>query len=373
MNSLSRRRFIQILGASSACLISDLANSESLRNDPLHQNRLNSLSLKNATTLKSFSWNHTAMGTDCSILLALEDQRFAEMLANKCKKEISRLEQIFSLHLPGSTIRALNDSGCLRNPPPEFLELIEFAEILSEVSDGIFDITIQPLFKYFYYLTTLPDSSKVASLTQLIDYKSIVANESEITFLKPKMQITLNGIAQGFITDKITDLLKAHGIKNVLVNIGEFFALGVNNRPQTSLRESHPLPPHLSQSHYKKWSVGISNHKNQIEKVVDLENLAIATSAAYGTQFGLNNSMNHLINAKTLTCSDLNSSLSVISKSATLSDGLSTTLALTSKTGNSEITSTKRSTPHENILKKLRSHPKLKYSIDEIQLLNTKA
>ena len=40
------------------------------------------------------------------------------------------------------------------------------------------------------------------------------------------MAITLNGIAQGYITDKVGDLLRAAGFEHVLVNMGEQLAIG---------------------------------------------------------------------------------------------------------------------------------------------------
>ena len=38
------------------------------------------------------------------------------------------------------------------------------------------------------------------------------------------MSITLNGIAQGYITDKVTEILANFGISNTLVNMGEYIS-----------------------------------------------------------------------------------------------------------------------------------------------------
>ena len=51
-------------------------------------------------------------------------------------------------------------------------------------------------------------------------------NEDKIT-LHGNSSITLNGIAQGWITDKITDLLSNYGLNNTLVDFGENYALGL--------------------------------------------------------------------------------------------------------------------------------------------------
>ncbi|PTE15814.1 thiamine biosynthesis protein ApbE, partial [Cereibacter changlensis JA139] len=38
--------------------------------------------------------------------------------------------------------------------------------------------------------------------------------------------LTLNGIAQGFIADRVPELLKAEGVGDILVDTGELRALG---------------------------------------------------------------------------------------------------------------------------------------------------
>ena len=40
------------------------------------------------------------------------------------------------------------------------------------------------------------------------------------------MALTLNGIAQGYIADRVVALLRAEGLSDVLVNTGELRALG---------------------------------------------------------------------------------------------------------------------------------------------------
>ena len=48
----------------------------------------------------------------------------------------------------------------------------------------------------------------------------------KVRFALPGMAITLNGIAQGYITDRIATLLQDAGMGDVLLDIGEVRALG---------------------------------------------------------------------------------------------------------------------------------------------------
>ena len=47
-----------------------------------------------------------------------------------------------------------------------------------------------------------------------------------IALARPGMALTLNGIAQGFIADRVARLLQAEGLRGVLVDAGELRALG---------------------------------------------------------------------------------------------------------------------------------------------------
>ena len=50
------------------------------------------------------------------------------------------------------------------------------------------------------------------------------------------MQLTLNGIAQGYITDGIAGLLKRNGFGDVLVHLGESHAMGTKPGGEPSWR-----------------------------------------------------------------------------------------------------------------------------------------
>ncbi len=63
-----------------------------------------------------------------------------------------------------------------------------------------------------------------------VDQNAISIEDNEIRFLKPGRQITLNGVAQGYISDRVADLLKANGVEHVLVNLGEMVTIDDERR-----------------------------------------------------------------------------------------------------------------------------------------------
>ncbi len=55
----------------------------------------------------------------------------------------------------------------------------------------------------------------------ILDRGRLVADGTLDALLAPGMAVTLNGIAQGYATDRVADLLRAHGLATVLVHLGE--------------------------------------------------------------------------------------------------------------------------------------------------------
>ena len=60
----------------------------------------------------------------------------------------------------------------------------------------------------------------------VIDLDKVGFNRDRIAFARSGMALTLNGVAQGYTTDCVIDLLRAGGVTSALANIGEVRALG---------------------------------------------------------------------------------------------------------------------------------------------------
>src|SRR5262249_24429157 len=115
----------------------------------------------------------------------------------------------------------------------ELLSLIEQSRSFSELSHDAFDISVQPLWRlyeaHFWSRTAIqPDIlGKAHDVARaLVDYRQIDAGTAAIGFARPHMGITLNSLAQGYITDAVADLLRNEGYESAMVDLGEFRALG---------------------------------------------------------------------------------------------------------------------------------------------------
>ena len=292
----SRRRFLNILGASTTALIACPELS-------FGSNELNELS--------KHSWSGEVLGANAQMQLYGIGQKEGQQIISDCLNEISRLEKIFSLYRADSIICSLNRKGFFTDAPPELVAVLKSANELSELSGGLFDVSVQPLWKHLYYHSGAELNPKdITKLSGLIDYRNIVIQGNDIQFAKKGMQITLNGIAQGYITDCVRALLSTRGIAKALLQLGETFAIGNN-------QFGNP------------WRIGIEDpNTNQIAHTLELKDLAVATSGGYGTRFSQSAIAHHLLNPRTNSSPEYYSSLSVIADNATLADGLSTTLSL---------------------------------------------
>ncbi len=301
-NLPSRRRVIRLVAAASglglAGAIGVIAGRTSDTSDSLHR------------------WQGSALGADASLLIAGPDAARAEKLIALALAEIDRLERIFSLYRPDSALARLNEEGQLRNPPPELVILLQRAQQWSALTGGAFDVTVQPLWRlYRDHFSRAgadpagPSETAVTAARELVDYRALDVSAERIAFARPGMAMTLNGIAQGDITDRIADLLRAEGLRHSLIDLGEFRALS-----------SHPSG--------RPWKVGVKDpHKAEsLLTKVDLTDRALATSATTGTRFDSLGRHHHLFDPGSGRPSRGLVSASVIARRARDADAFSTAL-----------------------------------------------
>ncbi len=294
---LGRRRFIRILASSSSLLLPQFSFGE---NKPANS--------------RIRHWNNIVLGTNGKISLYGNNEDQANATFNECLKEIIRLEKLFSLFDQTSAVSKLNKFGYLTNPPPEFVYLIKKAIKFSVLTSGAFDISIQPLWKYysewFQNNDSPPPKNEVHTLKNLIDYRKIHVSENIVSFDQDDMAISFNGIAQGYITDKISKLLKNKGYEHVLVELGEKYAIG-----------SHPSK--------SPWQIGIKHPKeNGLMEIIPINNRALATSGGYGTPFEPSSKYHHILNPNNGNSPNHVLSSSVLAPTALEADALSTAFSI---------------------------------------------
>lgn len=263
-------------------------------------------------------WQGMAMGAPASLTLHHGgDAANAQAALKATLAEVSRLEAMFSLFRADSLICALNRSGRLDHAPAEFVALLRTALDMAAASDGVFDPSIQPLWRlYFDHFVTgghtqPPAADQVAQARALVDWRGIQLAGNNVTLARDGMGLSLNGMAQGFITDCCTAVLRRHGFNHMLVDMGEPRAAAA--KPDGSA-----------------WHIGLADPREPSRAVhtVSVRDQAVATSGGYGTRFDEGGRFTHLINARSGQTAPAFESVTVVAPTATQADALSTALAL---------------------------------------------
>lgn len=299
---ISRRRFIKI----AACSTSFVAAGSLFT-------RVEAASYRTPIT-----WRGMALGAEAQIQLYHDDLVFVAAQIERCQSEINRLENLFSLYRKTSAVSLLNKHGVLAEPSIDMIELLSKTKPFSALSGGAFDVTIQPLWQLYadHFAgddpdPAGPDDHQISAILKLVGSEKMDISATEIRFSKSGMGITLNGIAQGYMTERIGDLLRRAGFENVLVHLGESQAMG-----------GHPDG--------RPWMVGIPvpSGTDELLATIPLKDQALATSGGYGSPLSADGRHHHLLDPRSGRSANLHRSVSVIAPGATDADMLSTALSI---------------------------------------------
>jgi thiamine biosynthesis lipoprotein len=263
-------------------------------------------------------WTGSALGADAMLQIHHPDPAMADRLIELSLAEVARLEAVFSLYRPDSALSRLNRDGNLDDPPFDLLQVLADCARFSTLTDGAFDATVQPLWEVYAAHFGRPDPdpagpsrSAIEAALARVGHDRVRLDARRIEFAAPGMAVTLNGIAQGYVTDRIVSLLRDAGIAHSLVDMGETRAIG-----------THPTG--------QPWSVGLEDPRapGRIAERIGLSDRAVATSGGYGTQFDAAGRFNHLFDPSDGTTSWRYAAVSVVAEDATTADALSTAFSL---------------------------------------------
>src|SRR5215217_645418 len=299
MSLLSRRRFIGITASAAGLSLLPLGR-------------------KAQAGSQLVTWRGQAMGAMATMQIHHYDRAAAERLIERSLAEVRRLEQVFSLYRDDSALSTLNRQGMLVAPPAELVELLSECGRYADLTNGTFDPTVQPLWILYRDHFSAPGADPVgpseASLQAAlarVGFDHVLSDRNRIVFARPGMGLTLNGIAQGYATDRVVDILRNNGIESSLVDMGEPRAVGF-----------HPSG--------EPWRVGLADpdHPEQVGEIVEATDLAVATSGSYGFRFDAAGTFNHLLDPRSGGSPRLYRSVSAMMPTATSADALSTAFSL---------------------------------------------
>lgn len=277
MSGLTRRRFLAV----SAAAVASAASAKAA------QRRI---------------WQGRALGATARVEVSGPDDMAGPAL-QAVRDTLSRMEELFSLYRPASALSRLNREKTLLMPP-EFQRLVGLIDRMHLITGGLFDPAVQSAFERH------AAGNAVDAL--ISGWQAREISSSEISLPDPDMQLTFNGIAQGFATDRVAEVLELHGFTDILVNAGEFRA--------------GSIPKRLMAATPGGQSIG----------EVTLERSAVATSSPDSLR--LLSGQSHIIDPRQSSAEPVWSTVTVVAPEAATADAISTALCLS---------------PDEDLVKKL--------------------
>lgn len=111
--------------------------------------------------------------------------------------------------------------------------LLKASLLFFDPTSGAFDPTVQPLWQlyagHFGSENSDPEGpspQKLAETLTKVGCSGPLVSEDRIALTRRGAAITLNGIAQGYATDRVIKMLRSAGLSSTLVNMGEIRAIG---------------------------------------------------------------------------------------------------------------------------------------------------
>ncbi|MDA0680265.1 MAG: FAD:protein FMN transferase [Proteobacteria bacterium] len=227
------------------------------------------------------------MGSPCELLVESGSESTARQLTQIIADEAWRIEDKFSRYLPGNIVDRINrGNGEPVEVDEETANLIDFAATLTEMSEGLFDITSGVLREAWKFdgSDKLPDTATVTSILERVGWHKLDWSRPLLT-LQSGMQIDLGGIGKEYAVDKAAALLRELTTDSCLINFGgDIFATGVS-------------------TDRRGWQVGIEAPDSDgriASKIIHLKNGGLATSGD-ARRFLLKDGIRygHILNPKT--------------------------------------------------------------------------
>ena len=256
------------------------------------------------------------MGTVFEIVAYDKSSARVSDAIDKAFQEIVRLDEVMSNYNSESALSRLNRSAHFHTEvvPIDLYRVIEESLQYSRLSGGKFDISVAPLVNLWKAAMRgehVPSSAEEEKLRRCVGYQNIVLFPPDrIEFRSHCLQIDLGAIGKGYAVDRAVEILRSSGVERALINAGGSTIYAIGSPPGAAA-----------------WLVHLRDPSKQIDPQVMLSDDSVSTSEQTPSLPG-SNSAGHIVDPETATPSRTTLAVSVIAKTATASDALSTALLL---------------------------------------------
>lgn len=236
-----------------------------------------------------------------------------EEAVGRAFEEMDRLIGICSRFDPSTALSALNADGRLEGPPPELTTLVSESLRYHRLSKGAFDPTVAPLVNLFQSCADRPHArepsvAEIAEARARTGIEGIVASSRRTRLTRAGMSLTLDGVAKGFIVDRMAAILEHTGIDRYAVEAG--------GDVRTGGRKEQGGP----------WSIAVRDPTGagRLPGTLHLSGGAVATSGSYERFYDTARRFHHIVEPATGTSPHDCVSATVVAPTAVAADALAT-------------------------------------------------
>jgi len=261
--------------------------------------------------LMKFEETRDMMDTFVTITV-YSDEQTAEEAISAAFARIEEVVKAASIFDEQAEAFQLNRDGHLDTASDDLLQLITMSLDYNQMTDGAFDITVQPLLDLWagglWKESAEVQQSRIDETMGLIGSDKIVIEGNRIYFKVEGMKITLGGIAKGYAVDEALEVLSNMGIRHALVNAGgDMGTLG-------------------SKPNQEPWNVALVNPDDTSQCLANfnVSDKAVCTSGNYVRYFDPEKKVHHIMNPKTGYSANECISVTIVAENCTHADALAT-------------------------------------------------
>jgi len=214
---------------------------------------------------KDNNWHGSfkAMASPCEVIIETVDEPEARQILKTVADEAWRIEQKFSRYRDDNITYRINSSdGEVIEVDEETARLLDFADQLFQMSEGMFDVTSGVLRKAWCFDQSdhIPAQKQIDQLLPIIGWDRVSWHNPQLK-LEPDMEIDLGGIGKEYAVDRCALLAREISDASILINFGGDLVI---TRPRTDGTD---------------WTIGrLSSDPSAPVGVIKLNRGALATS-----------------------------------------------------------------------------------------------
>lgn len=175
-----------------------------------------------------------ALGTPCAIQFRLDDEKKALQFVADALGWLSNFEAQFSRYRPDSMISRINSAAGKSwvNIDRHMSQLLDIADDLYRLTDGILDPTMLPLLKIWDWKsvhTRLPLERDIEAALALTGWQKLERKPGKVFLPVAGMGLDFGGFGKEYAVDQLVGIARYFGIVDALIDLGrDVYGMGGN-------------------------------------------------------------------------------------------------------------------------------------------------